>query len=56
MGLFSRKPQIIEAQYAPQVMGENMPSLYNAILQGFHATMLCQFLALPEPVTLYAAQ
>jgi len=31
MGLFSRKPQIIEAQYAPQVMGENMPSLYNAI-------------------------
>jgi len=31
MGLFSRKPQVIEAQYAPQVMGENMPSLYNAI-------------------------
>ena len=31
MGLFSRKPQIIEAQYAPQIMGENMPSLYNAI-------------------------
>jgi HK97 family phage portal protein len=31
MGLFSRKPQIIEAQYAPQVMGENIPSLYNAI-------------------------
>jgi len=31
MGLFSRKPQIVEAQYAPQVMGENMPSLYNAI-------------------------
>jgi len=31
MGLFSRKQQIIEAQYAPQVMGENMPSLYNAI-------------------------
>ena len=31
MGLFSRKPQIIEAQYAPQVMGENMPSIYNAI-------------------------
>jgi HK97 family phage portal protein len=31
MGLFSRKPQILEAQYAPQVMGENMPSLYNAI-------------------------
>ena len=31
MGLFSRKPQVVEAQYAPQVMGENMPSLYNAI-------------------------
>ena len=31
MGLFSRKPQVIEAQYAPQIMGENMPSLYNAI-------------------------
>jgi HK97 family phage portal protein len=31
MGLFSRKPQVIEAQYAPQVMGENMPSIYNAI-------------------------
>lgn len=31
MGLFSRKPQVIEAQYAPQVMGENMPSLYNSI-------------------------
>jgi HK97 family phage portal protein len=31
MGLFSRKPQVIEAQYAPQVMGENIPSLYNAI-------------------------
>jgi len=31
MGIFSRKPQVIEAQYAPQVMGENMPSLYNAI-------------------------
>jgi HK97 family phage portal protein len=31
MGLFSRKPQIVEAQYAPQIMGENMPSLYNAI-------------------------
>ena len=32
MGIFSRKPQIIEAQYAPQVMGENLPSLYNAII------------------------
>jgi HK97 family phage portal protein len=31
MGIFSRKPQVIEAQYAPQVMGENMPSLYNSI-------------------------
>ena len=31
MGLFSRKPQVIEAQYAPQVMGENLPSIYNAI-------------------------
>ncbi len=31
MGLFSRKPQILEAQLAPQVMGENLPSLYNAI-------------------------
>ena len=32
MGIFSRKPQVIEAQYAPQVMGENMPALYNAIV------------------------
>jgi HK97 family phage portal protein len=32
MGLFSRKPQVIEAQYAPQVMGENLPGLYNAII------------------------
>jgi HK97 family phage portal protein len=31
MGLFTRKPQVVEAQYAPQVMGENLPSLYNAI-------------------------
>jgi len=31
MGLFSRKPQIVEAQLAPQVMGENLPSLYNAV-------------------------
>ena len=31
MGLFSRKPQIVEAQYAPQVMGENMPSILNSI-------------------------
>jgi HK97 family phage portal protein len=32
MGLFSRKPQVIEAQYAPQVMGENLPTLYNAFV------------------------
>ena len=32
MGLFSRKPQILEAQAAPQVMGENLPTLYNAII------------------------
>jgi HK97 family phage portal protein len=32
MGLFSRKPQVVEAQYAPQVMGENLPTLYNAII------------------------
>jgi HK97 family phage portal protein len=31
MGIFSRKPLIVEAQAAPQVMGENLPSLYNAI-------------------------
>ena len=31
MGLFSRKPLIVEAQAAPQVMGENLPSLYNAL-------------------------
>jgi len=32
MGIFDRKSKVIEAQYAPQVMGENMPSLYNAIV------------------------
>jgi len=33
MGIFSRnKPTVLEAQYAPQVMGENLPSLYNAII------------------------
>lgn len=32
MGLFSRKPQLIEAQYAPQVMGDNIFSLNSAIL------------------------
>jgi HK97 family phage portal protein len=31
MGIFSRKPLIVEAQAAPQVMGENLPSLYNSI-------------------------
>ena len=32
MGIFSRKPpMIVEAQAAPQVMGENLPSLYNAV-------------------------
>jgi len=31
MGLFSRKPLIVEAQAAPQVMGENLPSLYNSL-------------------------
>lgn len=33
MGIFSRKqPAILEAQYAPSVMGENLPTLYNAII------------------------
>jgi len=32
MGLFSRKPAIVEAQYAPQVMGESLPSIYNYII------------------------
>ena len=32
MGIFSRKPQILEAQAAPQVMGENLPTLYNYII------------------------
>ena len=32
MGIFSRKPQVIEAQYAPQVMGENLPSIYNTMV------------------------
>ena len=31
MGLFSRKPQVVEAQYSPQVMGENLPAIYNTI-------------------------
>ena len=29
MGIFSRKPLMLEAQAAPQVMGENLPSLYS---------------------------
>ena len=47
MGLFSRKPQVIEAQYAPQVMGENMPSLYNAIFARVsrHDAMSCASVA-----------
>ena len=32
MGIFSRKPQLVEAQYAPQVMGENLPTIYNTIV------------------------
>lgn len=33
MGIFSRKqPTVLEAQYAPSVMGENLPTLYNAII------------------------
>ena len=32
MGLFSRKPQLVEAQYAPQVMGENLPTIYNTVV------------------------
>jgi hypothetical protein len=32
MGIFSRKPQVIEAQYAPQVMGESIFSLNSAIM------------------------
>jgi HK97 family phage portal protein len=31
MGIFSRKPLIVEAQQAPQVMGENLPSIYNQL-------------------------
>jgi HK97 family phage portal protein len=47
MGLFSRKPQVIEAQYAPQVMGENLPSLYNAIIPRIsrHDAMTCSSVA-----------
>ena len=47
MGLFSRKPQVIEAQYAPQVMGENLPTLYNAIIPRVsrHDAMTCSSVA-----------
>lgn len=31
MGIFSRKPATVEAQYAPQVMSEQFPTLYSAI-------------------------
>ena len=31
MGIFDRKPKVIEAQAAPQVMGENLPSLYSSL-------------------------
>ena len=48
MGIFSRnKPAILEAQYAPQVMGENLPSLYNAIIPRVsrHDAMTCSSVA-----------
>ena len=33
MGIFSRnKPAILEAQYAPQIMGENYPSIYSSLI------------------------
>jgi len=32
MGIFSRKPAVVEAQYAPQVMGENLPTIYNYVI------------------------
>jgi len=32
MGIFDRKPKVIEAQYAPQIMGENIFSLNSAIM------------------------
>jgi HK97 family phage portal protein len=31
MALFSRKPQILEAQTAPQIMGENLPSIFTSL-------------------------
>ena len=31
MALFSRKPQILEAQAAPQIMGENLPSIFTSL-------------------------
>ena len=47
MGLFSRKPQIVEAQYAPSIMGENLPALYNAIIPRVsrHDAMTCSSVA-----------
>ena len=47
MGLFSRKPQIVEAQYAPSIMGENLPALYNAIVPRVsrHDAMTCSSVA-----------
>jgi HK97 family phage portal protein len=32
MGIFSRKPAIVEAQLAPQIMGDNLPSIYQYVL------------------------
>ena len=29
MGIFSRKPAVVEAQYAPQIMGDGINSIYN---------------------------
>jgi HK97 family phage portal protein len=48
MGIFSRnKPAIVEAQYAPQVMGESLPTLYNAIIPRVsrHDAMTCSSVA-----------
>jgi phage portal protein BeeE len=32
MGIFDRKPKIIEAQVAPQIMGDQLNSIYNYII------------------------
>jgi HK97 family phage portal protein len=32
MGIFSRNKPIVEAQYAPSIMGENLPTIYNNIV------------------------